>query len=96
MSPRATEILARALGLTTDAVGPDTRLGTAPQWDSLAHMRIILAIEADLGRQLPAGDIIERRRSRGRGAPAQELTRPRASLVVADLAPRGNRHRGLR
>ena len=58
MSARAREILARALGLTTDAVGPDTRLGTAPQWDSLAHMRIILAIEADLGRQLPAGDIL--------------------------------------
>lgn len=58
LKDKATEILASALGLDTDSIGPDIGLGITPQWDSLAHMRIVLALERILGRQLPAQDIM--------------------------------------
>jgi len=46
-------------GLTCDSeredeseVDASTALGTTLQWDSLAHMRLILALEERLGRRL--------------------------------------------
>ncbi len=54
----AVKILANALGIEVTAVGPDTRLGLCAQWDSLAHMRIILALEKSIGQPLPAAEIL--------------------------------------
>jgi len=48
----ATSILAEALGIEADQVSDDAGIGLTPQWDSLAHMRIILALEDHLGKML--------------------------------------------
>ena len=33
----------------------DVRIGTFERWDSLAHLRLVLAIEQKIGRQLDPG-----------------------------------------
>ena len=58
MTQEAIHLLGKALNMAPQEIGPDTRLGLVPQWDSLAHMRLILAIEARLGRQLDPREIL--------------------------------------
>ena len=55
---RGRELLAGALGIEPDSLDADTQIGKSPRWDSLAHMRLILAIEADLGRNLTPDQIV--------------------------------------
>ncbi|MEL6685922.1 MAG: acyl carrier protein [Pseudomonadota bacterium] len=45
-------IIAAALNLAPEAVTPATSLATTTEWDSLAHFRLVLAIEEQMGRQL--------------------------------------------
>lgn len=52
---RARALVARALNLP-DVAATDG-IGALPAWDSLGHMHIILALEAELGGQLGPGDI---------------------------------------
>ena len=54
----AKEIVATALGLSVGEVDGETSLGTTPSWDSLAHFRLVLALEERLGRRLDAVDIV--------------------------------------
>ena len=53
MCERARALLADALGLPPDQVPDDAAIGQCPSWDSLGHMRLILALEEALGRDLP-------------------------------------------
>lgn len=52
----AREFLARVLELPE--VPPDATLGHPPAWDSLAHMRLVLALEEVLGHQLSPVQIV--------------------------------------
>ena len=54
--PRAIRLLAEALALPESELPADVRIGSIDQWDSLAHARILLAIEEVLGTQLTAAD----------------------------------------
>lgn len=54
----ATQILAGALMIDASAVPPDARLGRIEQWDSLAHARLLLALEEKLGRQLSTDEAV--------------------------------------
>lgn len=47
-------IIAAALGCRSQDVPDDAPVGSLPQWDSIAHMNIIMAFEERLGRQLTA------------------------------------------
>ena len=49
---RARAILACALELDPAAIGADASIATLEAWDSLAHMRLIAAVEADLAVEL--------------------------------------------
>lgn len=49
---RARAILAGALELDPAAIGADASIATLEAWDSLAHMRLIAAVEADLAVEL--------------------------------------------
>jgi len=53
------ELLATALAMPKSDIGPKTSLSETKEWDSLAHMRIILAIEEQLGRCLSPDEILE-------------------------------------
>ena len=55
----AREILAGALETSADQVADTARLGDPEAWDSLVHLRLILAIEEKLGRELGAEQIIQ-------------------------------------
>ena len=52
-------IVARALERPFEDVTPDDTLDSAPGWDSLGHMRIVLGLEARLVRMLEAHEIVE-------------------------------------
>lgn len=54
----ARKLLAEALALEPQTLPADARIGALEQWDSLAHARILLAIEARIGRPLKAADAI--------------------------------------
>jgi acyl carrier protein len=50
----ARHLLATALDVSESDLPPNPRLGTIERWDSLAHMRILLALESHLGKPLAA------------------------------------------
>lgn len=50
----AKALLAEALQVDAGAIADDLRLGGMDAWDSLAHMRLLMAIEERLGRPLDA------------------------------------------
>jgi len=54
----ATALLAEALMLAPADIGPQTALGGTPQWDSLAHLRLVLGLEAALGRSLSTDEML--------------------------------------
>jgi len=54
----AIALLAEALLMAPEAIDERTALGLTRQWDSLAHMRLILGLEERLGRQLGPREII--------------------------------------
>jgi len=45
-------LLAKALNVREQDVDSSTMIGITQQWDSLAHMRLILALEEALGSEL--------------------------------------------
>ena len=55
----AREILAQALNTTVDKLGPDPRAGVTEGWESLAHLRLVLALEERLGRQLAPDQVFD-------------------------------------
>ena len=51
-SQRAKKLLAEAANCDASAIPDDVRIGRFESWDSLAHLRLVLGIEAQIGRQL--------------------------------------------
>ena len=49
---KARTLLAEALNLDEQDVDGTTMIGVTQQWDSLAHMRLMLALEEALGSEL--------------------------------------------
>ncbi|MEW9920921.1 acyl carrier protein [Marimonas sp. MJW-29] len=56
---KAKQLLADALGLAPSEIGQDTSFESCNSWDSLAHFRVVAAIEEILGRQLSPTEIFE-------------------------------------
>ena len=50
-------VIAGVLGCRPQDVPADAPVGSLPQWDSIAHLSIILAFEEKLGRQLSPDEI---------------------------------------
>jgi acyl carrier protein len=53
----ARRLVADALGQAVDDVAEDGAVGTVPGWDSLGHVRVILALEGRLGRALRSEEV---------------------------------------
>ena len=49
---KARALLAQALNVPEQDVDSSTMIGVTQQWDSLAHMRLMLALENELGFEL--------------------------------------------
>jgi acyl carrier protein len=54
----AKELLAQALKVSADEIGDDAAIGVTERWDSLAHMQVILALEAILGNTLATDELV--------------------------------------
>jgi acyl carrier protein len=54
----ARKLLAEAIGADATAVPDGARIGSFERWDSLAHLRLILALEAKIGRQLDPDEAV--------------------------------------
>jgi acyl carrier protein len=52
-------IMAEALRLPIDRIGPDAAIGTVPNWDSTAHMRMMIALEDAFGIELDESRMVE-------------------------------------
>jgi len=50
--------MADVLGLPFDAVGFDASIENLEEWDSMAHLNIILSLEKDFGISISANDAI--------------------------------------
>ena len=55
---QAVQLLAEALKVDPALVDDTTALGITPQWDSLAHLNLILSLEDRLGRKLEPQAIV--------------------------------------
>jgi acyl carrier protein len=55
---KAKKLLAEAANCESAVIPDDVRIGTFERWDSLAHLRLVLAIEQQIGRQLDADESI--------------------------------------
>lgn len=50
-------LLAETFGVDVVEIGPEAQLGELPQWDSMAHMDLMLALEARYAVELSAETI---------------------------------------
>ena len=59
MDERIRAIMAEVLRLPADRIGADAAIGTVPNWDSTAHMRIMIALEDAFGIELDESRMVE-------------------------------------
>ena len=52
------EILALSLDLDVSEIQNNSDINNLPEWDSLSHIKIVMAIEAKLQRELTTDEII--------------------------------------
>jgi acyl carrier protein len=59
MDERIRAIMAEVLRLPADRIGADAAIGTVPNWDSTAHMRMMIALEDAFGVELDESRMVE-------------------------------------
>ncbi len=59
MDERIRAIMAEALRLPAERIGADAAIGTVPNWDSTAHMRMMIALEDAFSIELDEARMIE-------------------------------------
>jgi len=59
ISTRARDLLADALELDPGEIEAEASIETVGAWTSLGHMRLVLALEQTLGRELDPAAIVE-------------------------------------
>jgi acyl carrier protein len=53
------QVMATVLGVSPDAIGPQTSQDTLKAWDSLKHMNLVLALEQSFDVEIPDEDAAE-------------------------------------
>ena len=56
---RVIETFSRVLGLQAERITDDLRYATIPEWDSIAHMSVIAALEDAFGIMIEMDDVID-------------------------------------
>jgi acyl carrier protein len=59
MDDKIRAIMAEVLRLPVERIGADAAIGTVPNWDSTAHMRMMIALEDEFGIELDESRMIE-------------------------------------
>lgn len=52
-------VFARVLGIAADTIHDDLRYATIPQWDSIAHMSVVGALEEAFGVMIDMDEVID-------------------------------------
>jgi len=55
----ARKLLADAVDTDVTMIPEDARIGAFEPWDSIAHLRLILAVERTIGRRLDPDEAVE-------------------------------------
>lgn len=61
LGDRVTQTLATIFGVEPDILGDDASPTTVPNWDSLNHLNMLMALESEFGVRLSADDALEMR-----------------------------------
>lgn len=59
LSEKVQTVLQEALRVEAGIVGPQTEFGDFPQWDSMGHMEVMVALEKSFGVEITAETITE-------------------------------------
>ena len=59
MDERIRAIMAEVLRLPAERIGAEAAIGTVPNWDSTAHMRMMIALEDAFGIELDESRMVE-------------------------------------
>jgi citrate synthase len=59
MPDPARQIIAEVFGVSPDSVGEDLEFHSIPEWDSINHVKLMLALEQRLGVEIGADQLIE-------------------------------------
>ena len=59
MDERIRAIMARVLRIPVERIGDEAAIGGVPNWDSTAHMRMMLALEDEFGIMLDEKQMVE-------------------------------------
>lgn len=59
MQPALTAVFAEALGIDEAAVHDDLAFNSIPEWDSVAHMNLIAALEQAYDIMMETDDVID-------------------------------------
>ena len=59
MDERIRAIMAEVLRLPAERIGAEAAIGTVPNWDSTAHMRMMIALEDEFGIDLDESRMVE-------------------------------------
>ena len=59
MEEKLRQIFAASLSIKTEEVQDDLKYATIPQWDSVAHMALVAAIEEGFDIMIDAEDVID-------------------------------------
>jgi len=52
-------VFAQVLSIPADSINDDLRYATIPQWDSIAHMSVIAALEEAFGVMIDMDEVID-------------------------------------
>ncbi|MBN2044463.1 MAG: acyl carrier protein [Anaerolineales bacterium] len=59
LSEQVQAVLQEALRVGAGEIGPQTQFGDLPQWDSMGHMEVMVALEKAFGVEITADTITE-------------------------------------
>ena len=59
MNERLLQILADTLGVEAGALNDDTSMENTPQWDSVAHLNLVLSLEQAFGRRFTPDEFLQ-------------------------------------
>jgi len=61
MSARVSKVFSEVLGVAADTITDDTSPDNTPQWDSMAAMNLVVAIEDEFDIRLSTAEIVSMR-----------------------------------
>lgn len=59
LGDRVISVFSTVLGIPAEAVTDGLRYGAIPQWDSIAHMSVVVALEEAFGVMIDMEDVID-------------------------------------